>query len=416
MEEDMIKQMDGGVTEAQGFQAAGAAAGIKYENRKDMALVYTKEPAVAAGTFTTNVVKAAPVLWDKELIEKGKPVHAVVLNSGIANACTGEEGEENNAQMAAAVAEELSVSAQEVLTCSTGVIGMQLKMEPVKRGAKLLKEALADTREAAMAAAEAIMTTDTCPKECAVEFETEGKNVIVGGMSKGSGMIHPNMATMLSVITTDACIGQDLLLETLQSVVGDTFNMISVDRDTSTNDTCIVLANGMSGISEIKKGTEAYEAFREALLHVARELAKQMAGDGEGCTKLLEVKVENAATVEAAKQLSKSVITSNLVKTAVYGSDANWGRILCALGYAGVEFDPETVDLTICAEGEQGMESIVLVKDGVATGYSEEEATKLLSQSEVSVICDMKQGNASAVAWGCDLTYDYVKINGDYRS
>lgn len=416
MEEDMIKQMDGGVTAAQGFQAAGAAAGIKYENRKDMALVYTKEPAVAAGTFTTNVVKAAPVLWDKELIEKGKPVHAVVLNSGIANACTGEEGEENNAQMAAAVAEELSVSAQEVLTCSTGVIGMQLKMEPVKRGAKLLKEALADTREAAMAAAEAIMTTDTCPKECAVEFETEGKNVIVGGMSKGSGMIHPNMATMLSVITTDACIGQELLLETLQSVVGDTFNMISVDRDTSTNDTCIVLANGMSGIPEIKKGTEAYEAFREALLHVARELAKQMAGDGEGCTKLLEVKVENAATVEAAKQLSKSVITSNLVKTAVYGSDANWGRILCALGYAGVEFDPETVDLTICAEGEQGMESIVLVKDGVATGYSEEEATKLLSQSEVSVICDMKQGNASAVAWGCDLTYDYVKINGDYRS
>ena len=339
-----------------------------------------------------------------------------MLNSGIANACTGEEGKENNAQMAAAVAEELSVSAQEVLTCSTGVIGMQLKMEPVKRGAKLLKEALADTWEAARAAAEAIMTTDTCPKECAVEFETEGKKVIVGGMSKGSGMIHPNMATMLSVITTDACIGQELLAETLQSVVGDTFNMISVDRDTSTNDTCIVLANGMSGIPEIKKGTEAYEAFREALLHVARELAKQMAGDGEGCTKLLEVKVENAATVEAAKQLSKSVITSNLVKTAVYGSDANWGRILCALGYAGVEFDPETVDLTICAEGEQGMESIVLVKDGVATGYSEEAATKLLSQSEVSVICDMKQGNASAVAWGCDLTYDYVKINGDYRS
>lgn len=411
----MIKQMDGGVTAAQGFQAAGAAAGIKYENRKDMALVYTREPAVAAGTFTTNVVKAAPVLWDKELIEKGRPVHAVVLNSGIANACTGEEGKENNAQMAAAVAEELSVSAQEVLTCSTGVIGMQLKMEPVKRGAKLLKEALADTREAARAAAEAIMTTDTCPKECAVEFETEGKKVIVGGMSKGSGMIHPNMATMLSVITTDACIGQELLAETLQSVVGDTFNMISVDRDTSTNDTCIVLANGMSGI-QIKKGTEAYEAFREALLHVARELAKQMAGDGEGCTKLLEVKVENAATVEAAKQLSKSVITSNLVKTAVYGSDANWGRILCALGYAGVEFDPETVDLTICAEGEQGMESIVLVKDGVATGYSEEAATKLLSQSEISVICDMKQGNASTVAWGCDLTYDYVKINGDYRS
>lgn len=427
-----MKQIDGGVTAAKGFQAAGAAAGIKYKDRMDMALVYTSEPAVAAGTFTTNVVKAAPVLWDKELIEKGNAIHAVVLNSGIANACTGNEGKENNYQMASAVAEELTdhlsvlgvtpekapdaLTAEHVLTASTGVIGMQLSMEPVKQGAGLLVEALSDTREAARDAAEAIMTTDTRSKECAAEFENEGKKVVIGGMSKGSGMIHPNMATMLSVITTDACIGKELLQETLRDVVGDTFNMISVDRDTSTNDTCILLANGMSGTPEIKKGTTAYDEFKKALLCVAGELAKQMAGDGEGCTKLLEVKVINAATTEAAKLLSKSVITSNLVKTAVYGSDANWGRILCAMGYAGVEFDPEVIDLTICAEGADGMESLVIVKDGVATDYSEDTATELLEKKEVSVICDMKQGTASATAWGCDLTYDYVKINGDYRS
>ena len=413
----MIKEITGGVCAAQGFKASGIHCGVKEgssPSKNDLALILSDKECAAAGVYTMNRVKAAPIYVTMDHLEDGT-AWGVVANSGNANACC-PMSHENAEAMCTFAAKATGREAADFVVCSTGVIGMQLKMEPVKRGAKLLKEALADTREAAMAAAEAIMTTDTCPKECAVEFETEGKNVIVGGMSKGSGMIHPNMATMLSVITTDACIGQELLLETLQSVVGDTFNMISVDRDTSTNDTCIVLANGMSGIPEIKKGTEAYEAFREALLHVARELAKQMAGDGEGCTKLLEVKVENAATVEAAKQLSKSVITSNLVKTAVYGSDANWGRILCALGYAGVEFDPETVDLTICAEGEQGMESIVLVKDGVATGYSEEEATKLLSQSEVSVICDMKQGNASAVAWGCDLTYDYVKINGDYRS
>ncbi len=412
----MIKQTEGGVTAAKGFQAAGAAAGIKYKNRKDMALVYTEEPAVAAGTFTTNVVKAAPVLWDKEIVEKGAPVHAVVLNSGIANACTGDEGKEYNYEMASQVAGVFGIRPEEVLTASTGVIGMQLRMEPIGKGINLLKEALADTAEAARAAAEAIMTTDTVSKEYAVEFEIDGKKVTVGGMSKGSGMIHPNMATMLSVITTDASISKDLLQQTLSSVVSDTFNMISVDRDTSTNDTCVILANGKSGAPEIQTGTKAYEDFKEAVFEVACNLAKKMAADGEGCTRLLEVKTINADTVEAAKILAKSVITSNLVKTAVFGSDANWGRILCALGYSGVEFDPEVVDLTICAEVGGKNREIVIVKDGVATDYSEKSATELLSQDKVTVVCDMKQGDASATAWGCDLTYDYVKINGDYRS
>lgn len=412
----MIQIIDGGVTAAKGFQAAGVAAGIKYKDRKDMALVYTSEPAIAAGTFTTNVVKAAPVIWDQMLVEKGDPVHAVILNSGIANACTGEEGKIYNYHMASEMAEALGRKPEEVLTASTGVIGMQLRMEPIKQGVTLLKEALSDTREAAKEAAEAIMTTDTVSKESAVTFELHGTKIHVGGMSKGSGMIHPNMATMLSVITTDATIAHELLQETLRAVVADTFNMISVDRDTSTNDTCVVLANGLAGAPEIKKDTEEYSLFKEALYMVACDLAKKMAGDGEGCTKLFETRVIHAATVEEAKILSKSVITSNLVKTAVYGSDANCGRFICALGYSGVVFDPNTVDLTLSAEIDGKTASVVTVKDGVATEFDEDFATKILSQEKVSVICDMKQGTASATAWGCDLTYDYVKINADYRS
>lgn len=407
-----MKQIEGGVTAAKGFFAAGVEAGIKYQGRKDMALVWSEGPATAAGTFTTNAVKAAPVLWDQKLLVAEKPVRAVVLNSGIANACTGQLGKENNRRMAEAVAEACSVGTEEVLTASTGVIGVQLRMEPIEAGAKALKEALADTPAAALDAAEAIMTTDTVSKQCAASFEVEGKTVCVGGMSKGSGMIHPNMATMLSVITTDACIGQDLLQKTLRNVVDDTFNMISVDRDTSTNDTCVILANGMSGSLEIQEGTKAHKEFTQALFYVARELAKKMAGDGEGCTKLLQVTVQHAATPRGAKLLSKSVITSNLVKTAVFGCDCNWGRVLCALGYSGAVFNPDTVDLYF--ESEKG--KLQVVKDGLAADYSEEQATEILSAEEVTVLVDVKQGDASATAWGCDLTYDYVKINGDYRS
>lgn len=406
-----MKKIEGGVTAAKGYQAAAAAAGIKYQGRTDMALVYTASPAVCAGTFTTNVVKAASVLWDQEIVAKGTPVHAVVLNSGIANACTGAEGKKQNAAMAMSVADCLGVKTEEVLTASTGVIGMQLPLEPLQKGAALLKENLSEGREAAAAAAKAIMTTDTVPKEAAASFEVDGVTVTVGGMSKGSGMIHPDMATMLSVTTTDAAISREDLQELTKGAVADSFNMISVDRDTSTNDTYLVLANGESGVT-IRKGTKAYEDFKEALHYVSTELAKQMAADGEGATKLFEVKVIHCETEDKAKTLSKSVITSNLVKTAVYGSDANWGRILCALGYAGVPFDPEIIDLTLEAEDT----SLVLVQDGVATDYSEEKATELLSQKKVTVICDMKEGDSSATAWGCDLTYDYVKINGDYRS
>ena len=407
----MLQMIRGGVTAAGGYQAAGAAAGIKYQGRTDMALVYTERPAVCAGTFTTNVVKAAPVRWDKELVDKGNPVHAVVLNSGIANACTGEEGKKLNYVMAEEIAGQLGVKAEEVLTASTGVIGMQLAKEPLQKGAGLLKEALADTVEAGTAAAEAIMTTDTVSKQSAVKVEIDGQSFAVGGMSTGSGMIHPNMATMLSVTTTDVTIDRDLLQELVSEIVEDSFNMISVDRDTSTNDTYLVLANGESGVV-VEKGTNIYEAFKEALTYVSKDLAKQMVADGEGCSKLVEVKVKNCQSKEKAKILGKSVITSNLVKTAMYGSDANWGRILCALGYAGVDFDPEVIDLTITSDGEE----LVIVRDGVATDYSEEKATQLLGKEEVTIICDMKEGAAEATAWGCDLTHEYVTINGDYRS
>ena len=407
-----IVETEGGVTAAAGFMAASCEAGIKYKNRTDMALVYTKEPATVAGVFTTNIVKAAPVVWDKEIVAAGGKVNAVVLNSGIANAATGKEGKELNYYMAEAVADKLSVKVENVLTASTGVIGMQLPKEPLQKGAGLLAEKLAPTKEAALAAAKAIMTTDTFPKQCAVTVEIAGKEIHIGGMSKGSGMIHPNMATMLSVITTDAVIDGTVLQELLSEDVKDSFNMISVDRDTSTNDTCVVLANGAAGNPAIEKGSEAYADFKEALSVVTKSLAKQQASDGEGATKLVEVTVKNCATKEKAVALSKSVISSNLVKTAMYGSDANWGRILCALGYAGVDFDPEIIDLTIIAENKE----LFIVKDGVAADYSEEKATEVLSRKEVAILCDMKEGTETATAWGCDLTYDYVKINGDYRS
>lgn len=406
-----MKQIDGGVTAAKGFQAASAAAGIKYQGRTDMALVYTEREASCAGTFTTNVVKAAPVKWDKEIVEAGKTVHAVVLNSGIANACTGEQGKQLNYVMAEEVAKQLRIQPEQVLTASTGVIGMQLAKEPLAKGAALLKEELSDTREAAKNAAEAIMTTDTVSKEAAAQFDVDGVTVTLGGMCKGSGMIHPNMATMLSVTTTDAAISHEELKELLSEIVPDTFNMISVDRDTSTNDTYLVLANGASGVT-IKKGTKAYEDFKEALLFVSRELAKQMAADGEGCTRLFEVQIIHCENEKKAKILAKSVISSNLVKTMIFGSDANCGRILCALGYSGVDFDPEIIDLSVGSEGE----SITLVKDGVVLVFDEDKAKKILSREAVTVVCDMKEGEAEATAWGCDLTYDYVKINGDYRS
>ena len=407
-----MKKINGGVTAAKGFQATATAAEIKYKGRNDMALVYSIVPAAVAGVFTKNVVKAAPVKWDMDIVKTEEVAQAVVLNSGIANACTGTDGVVINQRMAQAVAKELNIPERCVLTASTGVIGMPLPIERAENGIHAMSTTLSDTEEAGTLAAEAIMTTDSISKQCAVTFELDGKTVTVGGMSKGSGMIHPDMATMLCVITSDVAISKDLLQEAVKADVKDSFNMISVDRDTSTNDSMMVLANGMAENTKITEKNEAYHTFCEALAMVTRTLAKMMAGDGEGATKLLEVTVKNAKTKEDAVALSKSVITSNLVKTAVYGSDANWGRILCALGYSGVEFNPEVVDLYIEGNGN----SLQLVANGMATDYSEEEATKILSAEEVIAIADMKAGDAKATAWGCDLTYDYVKINGDYRS
>ena len=407
-----MEKIDGGVTAAKGFLAAHTAAGIKYQGRDDMAMIYSKVPAVAAGTFTRNVVKAAPVKWDQQVVGESPFVQAVVMNAGIANACTGQEGMGYCKETADAAGSALGIPSQAVLVASTGVIGMQLPMDRLRAGIGAMVPKLEDTRQAAAAAAQAIMTTDTHKKEAAVTFTGDGKTVTVGGMSKGSGMIHPNMCTMLAFITTDLAISHELLQEALSSVVDDTYNMISVDGDTSTNDTCLVLANGMAGNTEITEKNADYQAFVEVLFEVNKTLAKMMAGDGEGATALFEVKVINASSKAEAVTLAKSVVTSSLTKAAIYGHDANWGRILCALGYAGVDFDPEKVDLYF--ESSNGR--LKIIENGVATGYSEEEATKILTADAVTAICDMKQGDAEATAWGCDLTYDYVKINADYRS
>lgn len=407
-----MKQISGGVTAAKGFCAASTAAGIKYKDRKDMALIYSKTPCKAAGTFTTNIVKAAPVKWDQKIVAESACAHAVVVNAGIANACTGQEGMDYCSQTADHAAELLKIPADSVLVASTGVIGMQLPMDRIKDGVSAMVPELSDANEAGHQASLAIMTTDTHEKEVAVEIELGGKTVTIGGMCKGSGMIHPNMCTMLSFVTTDAAITKELLQEALSEDVKDTYNMISVDGDTSTNDTCLLLANGEAGNAEISEKNEDYRKFAEALNFVNTTLAKQMAGDGEGATALFEVKVIHAKDKEQAKVLSKSVITSNLTKAAIYGHDANWGRILCAMGYSGAVFDPEKVDLYFSSKNGE----IKIIEDGVALDYSEEEATKILSAEAVTATADIKMGDASATAWGCDLTYDYVKINGDYRT
>lgn len=407
-----MEHIKGGVTAAKGFMAAGVEANVKYKNRKDMAMVYSQVPCKAAGVFTSNVVKAAPVVWDREKINTSPYIQAVVVNSGIANACTGRQGYAYCQETADAAAGALQIPGDSVLVASTGVIGMQLPMDKITAGVAALAGCLKDTQEAGTQAAEAIMTTDTISKQVAVQFEAGGKTVTVGGMSKGSGMIHPNMCTMLGFVTTDIAISKELLQEALSADVVDTFNMISVDGDTSTNDTLVVLANGCAGNPEITEKNEDYLHFCQALHEVNETLAKMMAGDGEGATALFETKVIHAANKEDARTLAKSVICSSLTKAAIFGHDANWGRILCALGYSGASFDPEAIELFF----ESSAGRIQIYKDGQATDYSEEEATKILSCPVVTVVVDMKMGESQATAWGCDLTYDYVKINADYRS
>lgn len=412
--EEMIdmKVIEGGVTAAKGFQAAAAAAEIKYQGRTDMALIYSEKPCKTAGTFTTNVVKAAPVKWDRAVVESKVKSQAVIVNSGIANACTGEEGMSYCRETAKEAAKILGVDEAGVLVGSTGVIGMQLPIDRIKAGIAKLADAKNGDIASGTEAAKAIMTTDTEKKEAAVTFEIGGKTVTVGGMAKGSGMIHPNMCTMLSFITTDAKISKKALQKALSTDIEDTYNMISVDGDTSTNDTVLLLANGMADNKKIKVGTPEYDLFLEALHYVNETLAKKMAGDGEGATALFEAKIVGASTKEQAKTLAKSIVCSNLTKAAIAGHDANWGRILCAMGYSGAEFDPEKVDLYF----ESTAGKLKIIENGVALDYSEEKATEILSQPEVTAVADVKEGDEEAAAWGCDLTHGYIDINADYRS
>ena len=407
-----MKVIEGGVTAAKGFQAAAAAAEIKYQGRTDMALIYSEKPCKTAGTFTTNVVKAAPVKWDRAVVESKVKSQAVIVNSGIANACTGEEGMSYCRETAKEAAKILGVDEAGVLVGSTGVIGMQLPIDRIKAGIAKLADAKKGDLASGTEAAKAIMTTDTEKKEAAVTFEIGGKTVTVGGMAKGSGMIHPNMCTMLSFITTDAKISKKALQKALSTDIEDTYNMISVDGDTSTNDTVLLLANGMADNKKIKVETPEYDLFLEALHYVNETLAKKMAGDGEGATALFEAKIIGASTKEQAKTLAKSIVCSNLTKAAIAGHDANWGRILCAMGYSGAEFDPEKVDLYF--ESKAG--KLKIIENGVALDYSEEKATEILSQPEITATADIKEGDAEAAAWGCDLTHGYIDINADYRS
>lgn len=402
---------DGTVTLPKGFYGAGGHVGIKKE-KKDLALIYSEVDALAVGTFTQNVVKAAPVLWDKMVVENYDSARVIAINSGVANACTGDEGIYNNELFASKVADNFGVKKEEVLICSTGVIGKQLPMDKIIEGIAKVKALLNNDQKSGEIVAQSIMTTDTKPKHIAVTIELGGKIVTIGACCKGSGMIHPNMATMLGFITTDCNISKELLNKALKEIIADTFNMVSVDRDTSTNDTVLLLANGLANNEKITSENDDYYKFKEALYYVNEYLAKAIAGDGEGATKLLEVQVDGANSIKQAKVIAKSVCTSPLVKTAVYGNDANWGRLLCAMGYSGEEFDPYNVDLSIASE----YGTLQLVTKGMATDYSEELATKILSSSEVKAIIDIHNGEYKATAWGCDLTYDYVKINADYRS
>ena len=407
-----ITEIKGGVTSPKGFKAAVTAAGIKYQGRTDMAMVVSEEPCDCAGTFTSNVVKAACVQWDQRIVSSGGRMQAVVVNSGIANACTGKEGFDACEATAKAVEEALGIPFASVAVASTGVIGMQLPVEKLENGVKSMAKTLNDTPEAGTEASKAIMTTDTVNKEIAVSFEAGGKIITLGGMSKGSGMIHPNMCTMLGFLTTDLSIDKKLMQDAVSEVVKDTFNMITVDGDTSTNDTLLLMANGLAGNEKITEKNDDYEIFRAALFHVCRYLARRMASDGEGATKLFEAKVLGAKSKEDARTLSRAIVGSNLSKAAIFGCDANFGRFLCAMGYSGAQFDQNDVELWF-----ESCEGKLKVFDrGVPLDFDEDAAVKIMKASEVTVIAQMNEGTQEATAWGCDLTYDYVKINADYRS
>lgn len=408
-----MKQIPGGICAAKGFRAAGLRAGIKPSSpagKNDLGLIAADVPCAAAGVFTTNVVKAAPVLLDREQLKDGT-AQAVIANSSIANACA-PEGDAISRKEAALVSEAMHLDASDVLVSSTGVIGVRLNVEAIEAALPDLVEKLDCSAEASDAFATAIMTTDTVKKEIAFEFDLDGTTAHIGGVSKGSGMIHPKMGTMLCYLTTDAAISAELLDKALRDVVGKTFNRISVDGDMSTNDTCIVLASGLAGNVCIAAEGEDYQAFRNALYEVCLYLCRLMAKDGEGATHLMTCTVSGAADEASAETLAKSVINSSLTKAAIFGADANWGRVICAMGYSGVAFDPDKVSIAFASEKGE----VAVCENGRGLDFSEDLAKEVLQEEEVIIRISMEEGEAEATCWGCDLTYDYVKINGDYRT
>ncbi|MBQ6231453.1 MAG: bifunctional ornithine acetyltransferase/N-acetylglutamate synthase [Eubacterium sp.] len=408
-----VKVISGGVTAAKGYKVASTRVGIKPKGtNRDVTLIVSDIPAICVGTFTRNLVKAAPVVWDMKIAYDVKTAQAVIINTGIANAATGEQGLESCRIEAEKVGQVLSIPAETVLTASTGVIGPQIPVDKICGGVEELVSKLTNSEEEAHEAAKAIMTTDTQPKEIAVSFEIGGKECKIGAMCKGSGMIHPNMGTMLGFMMSDVKIEHDLALKTLREVIEDTFNMVSVDGDTSTNDTVMFLGNGLAENPEITGKGEDLDTFKEALYTVAEFLAKNIAKDGEGATRLFTCHVTGAKDEETARILAKSVITSNLTKAAVFGMDANAGRIFCAMGYSGAEFDPNNTDIILSSKNG----SIKLIDKGTLPVFSEEEALSVLQPDEITAECILHEGDGEATAWGCDLTYDYVKINADYRS
>ena len=404
-----IKQITGGVCAPQGFKAGGIHCGIaKAFDKKDLALIVSDIPCAAAAVYTTNVVKAAPLNVTKKHLENGM-AQAIICNSGNANACTADAMDVAN-EMCSIAASALSLEPEDIVVASTGVIGVSLNPHPIDAGMPRLVEDI--NIEGSDACAAAIMTTDTLKKEIAVEFEISGKTCRIGAICKGSGMIHPNMGTMLCFITTDVDITSEMLDYALGMVVPDTFNMVSVDGDTSTNDMAVMLANGISANVQISKEDENFRQFVQALMVVCIYLSRMIAKDGEGATKLLECSVEGAPDDKTARTLAKSVITSSLFKAAMYGADANWGRVLCAMGYSGAEFDPQTVSVSFASKAGE----IDVCKKGAGVTFSEAVAKQVLSEDEIEIKISLGDGEGQAVAWGCDLTYDYVKINGDYRS
>lgn len=400
------------ITSPKGFAASFTAAGIKYKDRPDMAMIKSEVPATYAATFTKNKVKAAPVLWDESLLKQNEKISAVVINAGVANAATGEEGLNDASETATYVASKISCDKKNVLVASTGVIGMRLPMDKLKNGIDDMVSKLSNDVEAGHLASKAIMTTDTVEKEETSTFEIDGKVIIVAGMCKGSGMIHPNMGTMLSFITTDVSIDKELLQKALSEIVDDTYNMISVDGDTSTNDSCIVLANAMAGNDLIDKEDDNYEKFKKALWEVNSILAKKIAKDGEGATKLMEIDIIGAKTKLDAKKIAKSVVTSSLTKAAIYGKDPNWGRIICAIGNAEADFEESKTCISF--ESEYG--EIELCHNGRETNFDEEKAKQIMDTDHLRIICELNYGEQNAVAYGCDLTHKYVDINASYRS